>query len=118
MLMVMGASPAVFYDAVKGRASAVLAVVAAAHFISLLVVLLVAGLGSGVQHPLASSIVSQAYETGPRRTALGTYNFSGDLGKVAVPAAVALLATAIGWRTAAGLYGAFGLAAPVVIWIL
>jgi len=24
----------------------------------------------------------------PRRTALGTYNFSGDLGKVAVPAAV------------------------------
>ena len=52
--------------------------------------LLVAGLGSGVQHPLASSLVSRAYETGPRRAALGTYNFAGDLGKIAVPAAVAL----------------------------
>ena len=86
-------------------------------FAALLAVLLAAGIGSGVQHPLASSIVSQAYETGARRTALGTYNFSGDLGKVAVPATVALLATAMGWRTAAGLYGAFGLAAAVVIWV-
>ncbi len=75
----------------------------AGGFLSLLLVLLAAGLGSGVQHPLASSIVSKAYETGRRRTALGTYNFSGDLGKVAVPAA---------------LYGAVGLAAAIVIWAL
>ena len=90
----------------------------AGGFISLLLVLLAAGLGSGVQHPLSSSIVSQAYETGRRRTALGTYNFSGDLGKVAVPAAVALIATAIGWRTAAGLYGVVGLGAALAIWVL
>src|SRR5262249_41977520 len=61
----------------------------AGGFVSLLALLLIAGLGSGVQHPLSSSLVSKAYETGARRTALGTYNFSGDLGKVAVPAAVA-----------------------------
>jgi MFS family permease len=90
----------------------------AGGFLSLLLILLAAGLGSGVQHPLASSIVSKAYETGRRRTALGTYNFSGDLGKVAVPATVALIATAIGWRTAAGLYGAVGLTAAFVIWAL
>ena len=71
-------------------------------FLSLLSVLLVAGLGSGVQHPLSSSLVSKAYETGPRRAALGTYNFSGDLGKVAVPAAVAFAALVVGWRTAVG----------------
>src|SRR5207249_54291 len=41
-------------------------------FMSLLLVLLTAGLGSGVQHPLSSSLVSKAYETGPRRAALGT----------------------------------------------
>ena len=91
---------------------------AAGGFVSLLVILLAAGLGSGVQHPLASSIVSQAYEAGRRRAALGTYNFSGDLGKVAVPAVVALLAVSIGWRTAAGLYGAVGLGAAIVIWTL
>ena len=77
--------------------------------------LLVAGLGSGVQHPLASSLVSRAYETGPRRAALGTYNFAGDLGKIAVPAAVALVTTAIGWRYASGVYAVLGLAGTVFI---
>src|SRR5215510_10646548 len=84
-------------------------------FVSLLAVLLVAGLGSGVQHPLSSSLVSKAYETGPRRAALGTYNFSGDLGKVAVPATVAFAALVVGWRTASAAYGVVGLAAAVAI---
>jgi FSR family fosmidomycin resistance protein-like MFS transporter len=84
-------------------------------FLSLLLVLLVAGLGSGVQHPLSSSLVSKAYETGPRRAALGTYNFSGDLGKVAVPAAVAFAALVVGWRTAAAAYGVVGLVAAAAI---
>src|SRR5947208_1859302 len=76
----------------------------AGGFASLLILLLIAGLGSGVQHPLSSSLVSKAYETGARRAALGTYNFSGDLGKVAVPAAVAFAATVVGWRAAAAGY--------------
>src|SRR2546422_4508229 len=84
-------------------------------FASLLVLLLVAGLGSGVQHPLSSSLVSKAYETGPRRAALGTYNFSGDLGKVAVPAAVALAAVVVGWRAASAAYGVIGLVAAIAI---
>jgi len=84
-------------------------------FLSLLLVLLIAGLGSGVQHPLSSSLVSKAYESGPRRTALGTYNFSGDLGKVAVPAAVAFAVVAVGWRTAAAAYGVIGLVAAAAI---
>jgi MFS family permease len=91
----------------------------AGGFLSLLLVLLASGLGSGVQHPLASSIVSKAYETGARRTALGTYNFSGDLGKVAVPAAVAFMAAALGdWRVPTALYGAVGLGAAIAIWAL
>ena len=84
-------------------------------FLSLLSVLLIAGLGSGVQHPLSSSLVSKAYETGPRRAALGTYNFSGDLGKVAVPASVAFAALAVGWRNASAAYGVIGLVAAVTI---
>jgi MFS family permease len=81
----------------------------------LLAVLLVAGLGSGVQHPLSSALVSKAYETGARRTALGTYNFSGDLGKVAVPAAIAVGAGALGWRVASAAYGALGLVAALAL---
>ena len=90
----------------------------AGGFAGLGLVLLGAGLGSGVQHPLSSSIVSRAYETGARRTALGTYNFAGDLGKVAFPAVVALGATAIGWRLAAGTFGVLGLAAAFGLAVL
>ena len=84
-------------------------------FLALLVCLIAGGLGSGVQHPLSSSLVSEAYESGRRRIALGTYNFSGDMGKVVVPAAVALAVPWIGWRSAVEAYAAVGLAAAVVI---
>jgi MFS family permease len=81
----------------------------ATGFWPLLLVLLVAGLGSGVQHPLSSSLVSQAYETGPRRAALGTYNFSGDLGKIAGSIVAGGLAALVGWRIAGAAAGAVGL---------
>ncbi len=87
-------------------------------FAGLAVILLVAGLGSSVQHPLSSSLVSKAYETGPRRTALGTFNFSGDLGKVTVPALIALATAAVGWRSATTAYAAIGLLAVPAIFLM
>lgn len=89
----------------------------AGSFVSLVVLLLLAGLGSGVQHPLASSLVSKAYETGPRRAALGTYNFSGDLGKIGASAAVGLATAAVGWRLASAGYAALGLIGAAVVWV-
>jgi len=90
----------------------------AGGFLGLLAFLLLAGLGSGVQHPLSSSLVSRAYEDGPRRVALGTYNFSGDLGKVTVPALVALASATVGWRWAAPAYGAVGLLAALALFVV
>ncbi len=87
----------------------------AGGLISLLVFLVVGGLGSGTQHPLASSLVSRAYEEGRRRVALGTYNFSGDLGKVMWPACVALVTAWAGWRVAARGMGVIVLAAAVAV---
>jgi MFS transporter, FSR family, fosmidomycin resistance protein len=87
----------------------------AGGFVSLLAFLLAAGLASSVQHPLSSSLVSKAYETGRRRAALGTYNFSGDVGKAAIAAGIGLLATWIGWRAATGLYGGLGVLAALAI---
>lgn len=87
-------------------------------FASLLVLLLLAGLGSGVQHPLSSSLVARAYETGRRRAALGTYNFSGDLGKVVVPAVVGFAAGIVGWRAAGAAYGAIGVGAAVALLVV
>jgi FSR family fosmidomycin resistance protein-like MFS transporter len=90
----------------------------AGGFVPLLLLLLVAGLASGVQHPLSSSLVSKAYETGNRRTALGTYNFAGDVGKAGVAAAIGVLAGLVGWRAAGAAYGALGVGAAFAILLL
>jgi FSR family fosmidomycin resistance protein-like MFS transporter len=101
-----------------GTAATALGFVAAGFtggYVALLGCLLAAGLGSGVQHPLSSSIVSHAYENGSRRVALGTYNFSGDLGKVVVPAAVAFAVPWLGWRGAVESFAAVGIVAAVLV---
>lgn len=85
---------------------------------ALLGVLLAAGLASGVQHPLSSSLVSQAFEGGRRRAALGTYNFSGDLGKITATALIAILAGIWGWRTAGATAGVAGVAVALVFAVI
>ena len=60
--------------------------------------LLLAGLGGSTQHPIASSLIASSFQGLRSRTALGTYNFSGDVGKVALPALFALVAASLGWR--------------------
>lgn len=67
------------------------------------------GLGGGTQHPLASSMVSRAYDEKDRSTAVGTVNFAGDLGKMAAPALGGLIAVYFGWRAALWSIGAAGL---------
>jgi MFS family permease len=84
----------------------------------LMVALVVSGAGSSVQHPIASSLVARAYE-GPRsRGALGSYNFAGDLGKMAVPAATAWLVTLMAWRSATLLLGVFAIIAAAGVLLL
>ena len=58
------------------------------------------GLGGGAQHPLASSMVSRAYEDGGRSTAVGTVNFAGDIGKMIAPLIAGAVAISFGWRAA------------------
>jgi MFS transporter, FSR family, fosmidomycin resistance protein len=80
-----------------------------ASFAMLAVALVLGGVGSSAQHPIASSLVAEAY-AGPRsRGALGTYNFAGDLGKTALPAMTASLIAAMSWRSAASIIGLIGL---------
>ena len=57
---------------------------------AILAALFFAGVGSAVQHPLSSTIISHAYPGEGRRTALGTYNFFGDVGKFAFGGIVSL----------------------------
>lgn len=85
----------------------------------LLVALLLGGLGASTQHPLASSMITDAYEDGGGiKQALSQYNFSGDIGKTLIPGLVGLLLTVISWRASATLLGLLGLAAAGLLWWL
>lgn len=86
--------------------------------LTLIAVLLVGGAGATVQHPLSSSVVSKAYEHGSRRAALGIYNFSGDLGKTAIPFIAAMVIAGFGWRWATTGAGVVGITAGFTAFLL
>ena len=88
---------------------------ASVGFVMLAAALVLGGLGSGVQHPIGANLVSLAHPGNGSRTALARYNFSGDLGKMAFPAATAWLVTLMPWRTATMMIGVVGLLAAVAI---
>jgi MFS family permease len=71
--------------------------------------LVVAGIGSSIQHPRGSSLVHETYGQASKRP-LGIYNFSGDLGKASLPALVAILLPLVAWRPVTGLMALLGLA--------
>jgi len=101
-----------------GTAVAALAylVLGASSSVALLAVALVlGGIGSSTQHPIASSLVSTAYEGTRSRGALGTYNFAGDLGKMALPSITACLIAVMSSRWTGTAVGVIGLLGAVAI---
>ncbi|WP_198351239.1 MFS transporter [Flavisphingomonas formosensis] len=87
-------------------------------FAGLCLGLLVAGVGSSIQHPRGSTLVTDSYGKASRRP-LGIYNFSGDLGKAMLPALAAVLIPLLAWRPVAGLMALLGLAVAAVLpWLI
>jgi len=82
--------------------------------LGLCLALALAGAGSSTQHPIASATVARHYGARARRP-LGIYNFSGDLGKAALPAALALCLTLLPWRPTLWLFAGLGLIVALVI---
>jgi MFS transporter, FSR family, fosmidomycin resistance protein len=109
---------------VTPRAALVLAtLIAAAGFVlmalplgfaGLCIGLFVAGIGSSIQHPRGSMLVTETYGATSRRP-LGIYNFSGDLGKATLPALAALLLPLLVWRPVLGLMALLGVAVTGVL---
>ncbi len=95
-----------------GTAVTSLAIMLSSHvtapaFLGLLLIL--AGMGSSVQHPLSSALISDVYcDNKARRTALSAFNFVGDLGKLALPTTAAFLISRFQWQTASRSLATFG----------
>ncbi len=76
--------------------------------------LVLGGIGSSVQHPRASLLVTNTYGVATRGP-LGIYNFAGDLGKAIFPASVALLLPIAAWRPVVGWMALTGLAVAAAL---
>lgn len=85
---------------------------------SLVAALFIGGLGASTQHPLASSLIAQAFSGARSRQALGTYNFAGDIGKMTLPAAASLLFVVMPWRQALIVLGGLGVLAAIAIFLV
>lgn len=85
---------------------------------TLVLALFIGGLGASTQHPLASALIAHAFAGSRSLRALGTYNFAGDIGKMTLPAAAALLFVVLPWRHALMLLGGLGAIAAVAIFIV
>lgn len=76
-----------------------------------------AGVGSSPQHVGPAAFLSRVYDTRGRGTALGLWNFAGDLGKGLLPLIGGLVAAFGGWRVAViALAAAGGLVALAQLW--
>jgi MFS transporter, FSR family, fosmidomycin resistance protein len=87
-------------------------------FWPLVAALFLGGLGAATQHPIASALVMRIFTGGRALTAFGTYNFSGDVGKVLLPASATTLILFMPWRPAYGLLGLLGIVGATVIFML
>ena len=84
-------------------------------YVALAGCLALGGLGASVQHPLSSALTARAFAGLRLRTALSTYNFSGDIGKMLFPAVTAWLVAAWQWRAAGQCVGLVGLAVAALL---
>ena len=82
-------------------------------FAAILAFIFLAGCGAAVQHPLASSIISNAFPGAGQRAALGTYNAFGDVGKFTFLGLTLLSTTVFGFSWHVPVHG-FSIVAVIV----
>ena len=96
-----------------GLAGGFLALGLVAAFWQVVALAALGGMAAAGQHPISSSLVARAYQGRARGTAIGTLNFTGDVGKAIMPLVWGWLAVVVGWRQAMVWCGLAGL--PLVV---
>jgi len=104
---------------VMGSGIGFLAVSFTEGYYGILLAFLVAGCGAAFQHSLCSSLISKSFVDPERRIALGSYNASGDIGKLALTlVASLLLGVGVGWQKITLGYGLIAVVFALTILIL
>lgn len=85
-------------------------------FTAIVVVLLIAGIGGGFQHTLCSALVTRIFGSQGRRTALGTYNSFGDVGKLTFAGLFTLsIGAGIVWQDMVIVFGAAAILGGIAV---
>ncbi len=102
-----------------GSGTGFLAVSFTKGYFGVLLAFFVAGCGAAFQHSLCSALISNSFREPERRIALGSYNASGDIGKLAFTlVASLLLGIGFGWQNITLGYGLLAILVALTIWIL
>jgi len=73
-----------------------------------LILILSAGVGGGVYHPVGTALVANAHPDEKSGSAISTLNFFGDVGKAIFPFLAGVLIVRFGWRANCALLGVVG----------
>jgi MFS family permease len=76
------------------------------------------GVASSAQHARSSGAIAQTHRGKSSRVALSTYNFTGDIGKLLMPALAGLLLAHYAWQPAIRTLALAGMLAGVVMFFL
>ena len=79
-----------------------------------LVLVISAGVGGGVYHPVGTALVSNVYVGDKSGSAISTLNFFGDVGKAIFPFLAGVLVIRFGWRVNCAMLGIAGLGISVL----
>lgn len=83
------------------------------HYGLLVVLFSLAGIGFGVFHPIAFALIAKWSPKETRGRAIGNFTAIGDVGRIAISAALSFVAVRMGWQTTAVIYAAVVLCVAV-----
>lgn len=96
-----------------------LGVAAASSFWQIALFFVLTGIGAGFQHSLTSAILVKAYASAQKRHALGTYNASGDAGKLTFTGIFSVwIGAGLAWSTVITLLSITAIAFALAVWKL
>lgn len=88
------------------------------NFTWLVVMFCLGGVGFGVFHPVAFSLIARWSSKEARGRAMGSFTAIGEIGKVALPGILTMLVVWAGWRMPAASYAVVGLVVSAVLYVL
>lgn len=94
-----------------------LALTLAGSYAGVIAALALAGGGAAFQHSLSSAIISETFEDGRLRPALGAYNSSGDIGKLTFAAVFTMLiGFGVSWQVSVAGLGSVAIVTAVALY--